>query len=188
MQSFYLIQFQVDQLDRNLMYTSNMIFYSNLCQRTSACCFHSVESYSLPFKKITWITKNKCVKSIYIFKISIAREQYKFMVIYQQFPFSGIHLFSMKNHFSYPIIIQFLYLPKIHHCSFKVSSVHVFKVFQSYFGVSVSLFSVSIISFSQVFYDLSVFFTISSSSLSGGLCSGNNSLAANCSSIHYEIS
>ena len=84
-------------------------------------------------------------------------------------------------------IIQFLYFLKIHHCSFKVSLMHIFKAFWGY-SFSIVLFSISIISFSQVFSALSIFFTISSSALSSELCSGNCSLVANCSSIHYEIS
>ena len=64
---------------------------------------------------------------------------------------------------------------------------HIFKAFWGYFS-SILLFSISIISFSQVFSALSVFFTIFSIALSSELYSGNNSLAANCSSIHYEIS
>ena len=80
-------------------------------------------------------------------------------------------------------IIQFLYFLKIHHCSFKVSLMYIFKAFWGY-SFSIVLFSISIISFSQAFSTLSIFFTISSSALSSELCS----LVANCSSIHYEIS
>ena len=58
------------------------------------------------------------------------------------------------------LLIQFLYLLKIHHCSFKVYPIHIFKAFWSY---SFALFYKYIISFSQVFsaLSISIFSTIS---------------------------
>ena len=79
-----------------------------------------------------------------------------------------------------------MYFLKIHHCSFKVSPIHILRYFGATLPVSCSSLSVSLV-FHKSFL-LQVFFTISSSALPGELCSGNSSLAANCSSIHYEIS
>ena len=74
--------------------------------------------------------------------------------------------------------------------SFKVYPMHIFKAFWSYsfsiflFSISISLVLTSLVCFINFLY---IFFQCFRA-LSSGLCSGSDSLAANCSSIHYEMS
>ena len=69
------------------MHSNFVIFYGNLCydmntdpehiiyfKRTLLAAFTQLKPIPFLLKEITWITKNKCVKSIYIFRISLARE------------------------------------------------------------------------------------------------------------------
>ena len=69
------------------MHSNYVIFYGNLCydvnidpepiiyfKKTLLAAFTQLKPIPFLLKEITWITKNKCVKSIYIFRTSLARE------------------------------------------------------------------------------------------------------------------
>ena len=69
------------------MHFNYVILHGNLCydvntdpehiiyfKRTLLAAFTQLKPIPFLLKEITWITKNKCVKSIYIFRISLARE------------------------------------------------------------------------------------------------------------------
>ena len=68
------------------MYTNYLIFYGNLWYNLNTDPEHLyilrepplaifAQLKPIPFlKEIFWVTKNKCVKSIYILKISLAKE------------------------------------------------------------------------------------------------------------------
>ena len=65
------------------MHISYVTFYSNLSDSVNIAsehlfsenCFHPTETYSIPFKYKPWITKDKCIKNISFFRISLKATQ-----------------------------------------------------------------------------------------------------------------
>ena len=76
-----------------------------------------------------------------------------------------IYIIQLLLKFQFSVV----YLLKIHHCSFKVSPMHVLKASWSYSSISWSSPSVSLV-FSQVLSALSMISLISSIVLSSGIC------------------